>query len=122
MAKSKKDPAQIEQCEHNDDLNAKRVEIVHADIAIELDANDGDSVIAKKQTMAILLTDGIVLDLSMVEKVCLFGCISAKLDIVVDTEQLEAYTISRGILKEVCVTQVKITLSEPNTVSYLMVQ
>lgn len=44
MARSKKDPNQIIQYEHNDDLNAKRVEIVSAEMSMELDADDGDSV------------------------------------------------------------------------------
>lgn len=44
MSRSKKDPNQIAQYEHNDDLNAKRVEIVSADMSMELDADDGDSV------------------------------------------------------------------------------
>ena len=44
MHRSKFDPNQIVQCEHNEELMAKRVEIVSAEMSMELDADDGDSV------------------------------------------------------------------------------
>lgn len=37
-------PTHIAQHEHDEDSNAKRVTMVNTDIAIELDAGDGDSV------------------------------------------------------------------------------
>jgi hypothetical protein len=42
--RSRRDPNHISQHEHNEELDAKRVEIVSADMSIELDADDGDSV------------------------------------------------------------------------------
>lgn len=122
MEQTKLDPNQISQSEHDQVAKAKKVKIVDTAFSIELDAEDGDSVISKKQTKAVLISDGVILDLSMVGKVCLFGANSAKLEIMLDSVQLDAYTIQKGIVQDVCLTQVKVTLSDPETTSYLMVQ
>lgn len=44
MNRSKLDPNQIMQYEHDDSTHAKKVTVVDADIAMELSADDGDSV------------------------------------------------------------------------------
>ena len=42
--RSRRDPNQIEQYEHNEEINAKRMELVGGEVSMELDADDGDSV------------------------------------------------------------------------------
>ena len=44
--RTKKDPTQIAQFEHDEASNAKRVKMIDTEISMELDHNDGDSVTA----------------------------------------------------------------------------
>ena len=120
--RSKLDLIQIHQMCFDEELKASRVSLADADIQIELNADDGDSVISKKQTIAIPIVNGMTIDLSKAEKVCLFGANTVDLKIVIDEVEINAYTLSKGIVKEVCLTTVVLTLSDLVTPSYLMVQ
>ena len=44
MSRTKRDINQIQQFEHDEDSNAKRVKMVGTELSIELDHEDGDSV------------------------------------------------------------------------------
>lgn len=120
--RSKLDVNQIIQHEYDEELSAKRVSIVNADLAIELDANDGDSVVSKKQTQAIQVQNNDILDLSMAEKVCLFGSNGAQLNLIIDNQEIVGYTLPKGVVTPICAVQVKVILTEPLVTSYLMVQ
>ena len=52
MSRSKLDPNQISQCEHDDDTGAKKVKIIGTEMSIELDAEDGDSVLSLPQQIS----------------------------------------------------------------------
>lgn len=53
MKRSKLDPVQITQIEHDEDSKAKRVRIVQTEMAIELDHRDGDSVTSHPAKLAV---------------------------------------------------------------------
>jgi hypothetical protein len=44
MKRTKRDPNQIQQMEHDESSNAKRVRLIDTEISMELDHQDGDSV------------------------------------------------------------------------------
>lgn len=117
--KSRLDPVQIAQRSFDEELGASRVHMVDADMAIELSAEDGDSVITKVQTVALKVMDGQIVDLSMYTKVCLVGAETADLVLVLDNEEFMMYNLVKGVIKEICLTEVKVVL--PND-AYLMVQ
>ncbi len=122
MARSRLDPVQMQQMAFDEDLGASRVHLVDADIAIELAAEDGDSVITKVQSEVIPVSDEQVLDLSMYTKVCLIGANQAHLKLVVDNKEILVYTIDKGVIKDIILTNVKIKLIDPEEQAYLLVQ
>ncbi len=79
---SKLSDIQIAQAEHDEVTSSKQVKITNTDIAMELSAVDGDSVIAKVDSTLTLVTDGMELDLSLASKVCLYGVAAATLKVV----------------------------------------
>jgi hypothetical protein len=119
--KTRLDMVHIAQLSFDEELGASRVHLVDADLAIELSADDGDSVITKKQTKSIPVKDGDVLDLSMASKVCLIGAEGAKLSAVLDNEEILVYNIVKGSIVDICLTKVKISLDGVDK-AYLMVQ
>ncbi|PCI45886.1 MAG: hypothetical protein COB41_00410 [Proteobacteria bacterium] len=70
--KSKKDPNQIAQHEHDESSGSKKVKIIDTDLSIELDADDGDSVQTQARCMSIELEEGMELDISSYSKIKLY--------------------------------------------------
>ena len=64
MARSKLDPNLIIQCEHDEALAAKKVRIIGTEMAIELNADDGDSVITQARCESMELTTDQEFDIS----------------------------------------------------------
>lgn len=122
MHRSKLDVNQISQYEHDEVNSSKKVTIVNAELDMELNAADGDSIISKKQTQVIQVQNNDVLDLSMAEKVCLFGSNGGQLNLIIDNQEIVGYTLSKGVVTPICAVQVKVILTEPLVTSYLMVQ
>lgn len=113
---NKLDPIQIARMKFNETLNADRVELA-GDVAIELSAEDGDSVIIKKQTIAEKVESGQTLDLSSASKVMLAGDVAeATLVLLVDNMSVLEIAIYKGVIKEVCLTNVQINFTGQNAV------
>lgn len=122
MARSKLDQTQIAQLVFDDEKNANRVALVGTEISIELDAEDGDSVISKKKTDVIhLRSPKTILNMSMVEKVCLYGCDKALLKILLDNKEIHCYTLQKGEALDIFAKQVEIELVDADS-AYLMVK
>ena len=111
MTRSRLDPVQIAQLTYDDTKQATKVALVGAEFAVQLNAEEGDSVISKKKTDIIPLTSPkSILDLSMVEKVCLYGCDSALLRILLDNEEVYCYTLTKGNTVEIMAQKVEVEL------------
>jgi hypothetical protein len=120
--RSKLDQTQILQSVYDPENDALRSVLTGTSFAIELDAEDGDSVISKKKTDIIELTlPKTVIDLSMVEKVCLYGCDTALLKILVDNQEVHCYTLTKGNIIEIMAKRVEIDLLDA-THALLMVK
>ena len=107
----------------DESLEASRVHLVDADIAIELSADDGDSVLIKSKSSFISLTVGAIVDLSMISKLCLYGAETAELGILGfdDTTEIDTLVLHKQDVSEICAVKVKVkALSNDN--AYLVVK
>lgn len=69
---SKLSPHQISQALFDEDKVATRVHLVDADLAIELDAEDGDSVITVKRTQLVEVNPNDIMDFSLLSELCVY--------------------------------------------------
>lgn len=72
MSRTKLDPNQIAQYEHDEVACAKKVTMVNTEMAMELSADDGDSVQIQSRTYSMTLTPGEEYNISNVSKMRLY--------------------------------------------------
>lgn len=70
MKRTKLDPNHIAQSVFDEESQANRVQVVNTEIAIELRAEDGDSVLTQSQMQVIQCKAGDVVDTSKATKIC----------------------------------------------------
>lgn len=102
---SKADPIQIARMVFDEESQANRVKMVDHEMAIELDAADGDSVIAVNESL--VLQEGIH-SVAGMKTMCKYG--SASLSVSPHDEGDEFYTITSVELipKDICARRLKI--------------
>lgn len=114
------DANQIAKHKFDDELNADRVHIVDADINISLSANDGDSVITKKQAHLLTVHPNDILDLSLVSEINLIGASSATLLLIIDENEVAVLTLTEKVPSNICLTTTKILFT--GSVAHLVVK
>lgn len=104
---------QIAQSAFDEDRMASRVHLIDADIAMELNAEDGDSVISVSKTGLIEVNPDDVLDFSLVSKICVFqsGIVLKLLDD--DNQVLWQYSLASGFPLEIMAKNVKFECQAP---------
>lgn len=123
MSMSKLDSNQINKLTYDSVNNANRMTMVSTDIAIELSAADGDSVIAKSQSTALLIINDQVVDLSMVNSIMFVSqdVVTVGVFLVIDGDEIEVYnSIPTNTLTEICLTTAKFVFSSLDPVYLLM--
>lgn len=81
MSRTKRDPGQIVQYEHDEQDNAKRVKMVGTDIAISVDADDGDSVAVQPRVFEYPITDATPVDITACKELKVYGQGSMTLEV-----------------------------------------
>lgn len=118
---TKLDRNQIEKMSFDEETNSKRVYLAGGELSVELDAEDGDSIIVKHDTQLLPISNNDIIDLSRYSKICLIGASSCKISAIVDNQEILLYNISQGDVKEICLKSVKIELIG-STSAYLSLQ
>lgn len=70
---SKRDPQQIARYEHDEVLGCKRVSVVGTEMAIELSADDGDSVLVRPETTSLSPQLGAAIDVSKFKTIQIYA-------------------------------------------------
>ncbi len=117
---SKLDKHQMDKLSFDPETNSRRMYIAGGELSLELDADDGDSVLVKQDTQILEVNNNEVIDLSRYSKVCLIGAESCQLKAVIDNQEFMLYNIAQGEVKQICLASVKIGLSVEK--AYLAVQ
>lgn len=69
ISRTKRDPGQIEQYEHDELANSKRVKLVDTEMSMELSADDGDSVQIQGRLDELSPVDSSPIDISMAKEI-----------------------------------------------------
>lgn len=95
-----------------------KTQLMNADIAIELSAEDGDSVIAKKEHTAQSITSGDIIDVSGMSKAAVY-LIGNTTELKIEASPLSsgdvfitihaASTSNSVVIKDICAERLKIT-------------
>jgi hypothetical protein len=111
MADSKFSAEIISRREHDENTKSKKVNIVDTEMAVELDANDGDSVATKAMTQILSVETDEAFSIAGWSKLAFYSATtSANLQLSPETEGDEWYdagTMSRSEIKEVCAMRAK---------------
>lgn len=108
---SKLDKHQMDKITFDEETRSRRMYIAGGELSMELNAEDGDSVLVKQDTQIIQINNGDVVDLSRFSKICLIGAESCQIKAFVDNKEFLLYTMAQGEVKQICLTSVKIGLS-----------
>jgi hypothetical protein len=107
------DPVHIEQAEHDHEAEAKRVMIVSTEMAIELSADDGDSVISKHESKIVSGEEPA--DCRGMKTVCLFGiCDSVMISPADSGENWHLLSLTALVPKEICARRIKMVTPVEN--------
>jgi hypothetical protein len=117
---SKLDKHQMDKITFDEATKSRRMYLAGGDLSIELNAEDGDSVLVKQDTQILEVSNGDVVDLSRFSKLCLIGAESCQIKAFVDNQEFLLYTVAQGEVKQICLTSVKIGLNVEK--AYLTVQ
>lgn len=117
---TKLDRNQIEKMSFDELTRSRRVYLAGGELSMELNAEDGDSVLVKQDTQVIEISNNEVIDLSRFSKICLIGAESCQIKAFIDNQEFVLYNITQGEVKQICLTSVKIGLSVAT--AYLTVQ
>ena len=117
---TKLDRNQIEKMSFDELTRSRRVYLAGGELSIELNAEDGDSVLVKHDTQVIEINNDDVVYLSRFSKICLIGAESCQIKAFIDNQEFVLYNITQGEVKQICLTSVKIGLAAGT--AYLTVQ
>jgi len=73
MNKSKLDPNQISQYEHDEETCSKKVKMVNTELAMELNADDGDSVQTQARVFEYSPASGEAIDITACKEIKIYG-------------------------------------------------
>jgi hypothetical protein len=118
---SKLDKHQMDKITFDEQTRSRRMFLAGGELSIELNAEDGDSVLVKQDTQMIPVSNNQILDLSRYSKICLIGATSCKINAMLDNQAILLYNIQQGDVKEICLKSVKIELTGSET-AYLSAQ
>lgn len=110
MAGSKLDPVKIAQLVFDEATNSYKTNIVDTEIAIELSADDGDSVIPQKLTQAVVVTANEVIDTSKVSRICL--TVTSEILMVVGVTEVSLGSKTAGAVVDICTPELKIVVAQ----------
>jgi hypothetical protein len=97
------------------DSTSNALKITSTDMAIELSANDGDSVLTQRQTLQIAVTAGQVVNVSRYSRVTYLSAVNAntatKIMLLDNVTEVNGPTLAMGVPTEIAATNLKITLA-----------
>lgn len=107
MPRSKLDPSQIQQHVYDETNEALKVSLTPIEMAIELDANDGDSVLVIPKMQVIDADADQIIDTSMAKRMSVSA--DCTLSLIIEDIEILAGTISAGEVREICIPQIKLS-------------
>lgn len=106
MPRSKLDPNQIIQTTFDEQLEAQRVSVLPMEMSIELDAQDGDSVLVLKDMQVIQAMAGQLIDSSKASRMSV--TISCNVNMIVGEVSVSLGSLAAGQVKEICSPQIQV--------------
>lgn len=109
MSRSKLDATQIAQTTYDAINEAVKVAIQPTVIAVELDADGGDSVIPQRRQTIVTVTTVTTIDTSKVSRICILNTGVATVKAAVYSATDYPLVIAENVVVEICVPSLKIT-------------
>jgi hypothetical protein len=83
--------------------------MTNLEMQMELNAEDGDSVISKRETVEIQAQANQIINVERYSKICMLGRVSVDIKAVMnDNSELELMILGQGVPKELCVRRIKV--------------
>lgn len=108
MAKSKMDPVHMLQEAYDESTQAFSMQLKNLEMAIELSADDGDSVLTQTKMVELKVTAGDIIDTSKYSKVCALGASTLIKAVMSDSVEIELPALAQGIVVAICVPKIKV--------------
>jgi hypothetical protein len=97
------------------DSTSSALKITSTDMAIELSANDGDSVLTQRQTIQVAVTAGQIIDVSKYSRITYLSSVNAntatKIMLLDNVTEVNGPTLAMGVATEIAAVNLKITLA-----------
>jgi hypothetical protein len=107
--RAKVDPIHALQRSFDEQTNSFHMHMTNLELEMELNAEDGDSVISKRETVEIQAEANEIILVERYSKVCMLGQESVDIKAVMgDNTELELMTLLKGVPKELCVRRIKV--------------
>lgn len=121
---SKLDAVQIIRETFDAATSSSKVNIVNAEIAVELNADDGDTIVNLRNTTTFTLTSGQVLNTSRVSRIAVYsadGAAAVTLVAKIGAVEISIGTLALNTIREIALPELKITFTATQPV-YLVTQ
>lgn len=93
---------------YNEDSQSFSMHLKDLQIAIELDANDGDSVQIQPQMHELKVLSGDIIDTSKASKICVLGASPTIKAVMSDNVEIAMGTLTEKVVTSICVPKLKI--------------
>lgn len=108
MAKSKMDPVHMLQESYDEGTQSFNMQLKNLEIAIELDADDGDSVQIQTKMQELKVMAGEIIDTSKASKICALGLSTPIKAVMSDGNEIDMDPLVNGKVTSICVPKLKI--------------
>jgi hypothetical protein len=108
MAKSKMDPVHMLQESYDEATQSFNMQLKNLEMAIELSAADGDSVLTQPQMLELKVTAGDIIDTSKYTKICALGASTLVSAVMSDSVEIELPALPQGAVVAICVPKIKV--------------
>jgi hypothetical protein len=109
MPRSKMDPSQISQITFDEQLEATRVYMLPTEMEMELNADDGDSILTQKQMQVIQAEAGQLIDTSKASRMSITS--ESEVLMCIDELEISLGTLTPGQVKEICTPAIKLAVA-----------
>lgn len=108
MAKSKMDPVHMLQESYDEGTQAFNMQLKNLEIAIELNAEDGDSVLTQPRMLELKVEAGDVIECSKFTKICALGGSPIIKAIMSDNIEIDLFSLPEKTIVPICLPKIKI--------------
>ncbi len=109
MSRSKLDPSHIIQHIYDTATESAKVSIQNLDLAIELSADDGDTIVPQKKMIEVAVAINDIIDTSKYSRICMFGQATMAIKAVLaNNTEYTLVTLAAGVYQDICVPRIKV--------------